>query len=68
MTMGQIGATSKRGANRQAFSPEAGRAQQLPEAWAWEVIFAISIDAVGNLYTRRVGSVPIAAPELTGHI
>jgi hypothetical protein len=65
MTMGQIGATSKRGVNRQAFSPEAGRAQQLLVTWGWEVSFTVSIDAVGNLYTRRAGSLPTASPLLT---
>jgi hypothetical protein len=65
MTMGQIGATSKRGVNRQAFSPEVGRAHQLLVAWTWEASFTLSIDAVGNLYMRGLGSVPTAAPELS---
>jgi hypothetical protein len=65
MTMGQIGTTSKRGANGHAFSPKAGRARQLLVAWTWELSFTVSRDAVGNLYTRRVGSVPTAASLLT---
>jgi len=66
MTMAQIGATPKGGVNRQAFSPEDGRARQLLVAWARELGLTVSLDAVGNLYVRREGSDPTAAPVLTG--
>ena len=66
MVMAQIGATPRGGVNRQAFSPEDGRARQLLVAWARELGFTVSIDAVGNLYVCRAGSDATAAPVLTG--
>ena len=66
MTMAQIGATPRGGVNRQAFSPEDGRARQLLVAWARELGCTVSMDAIGNLYVRREGTDPSAAPILTG--
>src|SRR5262249_58557609 len=66
MTMAQIGATPRGGVNRQAFSPEDGRARQLLVTWARELGCTVSMDAVGNLYVRREGTDPSAAPILTG--
>src|SRR5262245_59534226 len=66
MTMAQIGATPRGGVNRQAFSPEDGRARQLLVAWARELGCAVSMDAIGNLYVRRQGTDPSATPVLTG--
>ena len=66
MTMAQIGATPRGGVNRQAFSPEDGRARQLLLAWARELGCTVSIDVIGNLYVRREGTDPTAAPVLTG--
>jgi N-carbamoyl-L-amino-acid hydrolase len=66
MAMANIGATPKGGVNRQAFSPEDGQARQLLVAWARELGFAVSLDAIGNLYVRRAGTDPAAVPVLTG--
>src|SRR5262249_30252114 len=66
MTMAQIGATPRGGVNRQACSPEGGRARQLLVTWARELGCAVSMDTVGNLYVRREGTDPSAAPILTG--
>jgi N-carbamoyl-L-amino-acid hydrolase len=66
MVMGAIGATQKGGVNRQAFSPEDGQARQLLITWATELGFEVSTDAIGNLFVRRPGTDPEAAPVLTG--
>jgi N-carbamoyl-L-amino-acid hydrolase len=66
MAMAKIGATPRDGVNRQAFSPEDGQARQLLVAWARELGFEVSIDAIGNLYVRRPGTDPQATPVLTG--
>src|SRR5262249_32624864 len=66
MTMAQIGATPRGGVNRQAFSPEDGRARQLLVTWARELGCTGSMDAVGNLDGRREGTDPSAAPMRTG--
>jgi N-carbamoyl-L-amino-acid hydrolase len=66
MAMAEIGATPKGGVNRQAFSPEDGRARQLLISWAQTLGFAVSIDAIANLFIRRPGSDAEAAPVLTG--
>ncbi len=66
MTMAQIGATPKGGVNRQALSPEDVQARRLLMSWAHELGFAVSTDDVGNLFVRREGRNPSAAPVLTG--
>ena len=66
MTMAQIDATPRGGVNRQAFSREDGRARQLLVAWARELGCTVSMDTIGNLYVRREGTEPSAAPVLTG--
>src|SRR5262245_1648589 len=66
MTLGEVGATPRGGVNRQVFSPEDGRARQLMVRWAREYGFAVSTDAIGNLFMRRPGTDTEAAPVLTG--
>jgi N-carbamoyl-L-amino-acid hydrolase len=66
MTMAQIGATPRGGVNRQALSPEDVQARQLLASWARELGFAVSTDEIGNLFVRREGTDPNAAPVLTG--
>jgi len=58
MTMAQIGATPKGGVNRQAFSREDGRARQLLVTWARQLGFAVSMDAIGNLYDAGRALIP----------
>jgi beta-ureidopropionase / N-carbamoyl-L-amino-acid hydrolase len=66
MAMAEIGATPKGGVNRQAFSPEDGRARQLLISWAQALGFTVSIDDIANVFIRRPGSDGNAAPILTG--
>src|SRR5689334_19767142 len=64
--MAAIGATAKGGVNRQALTQEDGRARALLAAWAEARGFAVSSDAIGNLFVRRAGSERDAAPVVTG--
>jgi N-carbamoyl-L-amino-acid hydrolase len=64
--MAKLGATPKGGVNRQALSPEDAAARRLLTAWAASRGFAVSTDAIGNLFVRRAGSDPAALPVLTG--
>jgi beta-ureidopropionase / N-carbamoyl-L-amino-acid hydrolase len=66
LEMGQIGATSKGGVNRQALSPEDARARALLMSWAKARGFTAHADAIGNVFIRREGSDPSARPILTG--
>lgn len=64
--MAKLGGTPRGGVNRQALSPEDAAARNQLAAWATTRGFAISTDAIGNLFVRREGSDPAAAPVLSG--
>ncbi len=64
--MARIGAIPGNGVNRAAFSPEDAEARRLLMAWARERGFAVAIDAIGNLFIRRPGTDPEAAPVMSG--
>ena len=64
--MGRIGATRNGGVNRQALSAEDAAARRLMIAWAKELGLDVATDAIGNLFLRRPGTDPDAAPVLTG--
>ena len=64
--MAQIGAIPGNGVNRAAFSAEDIRARRLLVTWARARDFTVSTDAIGNLFVRRAGSEPGAAPVLSG--
>ena len=64
--MARLGGTPKGGVNRQALSPEDAAARNQLAAWARVRGFSISTDAIGNLFVRREGSDPAAAPVLSG--
>jgi beta-ureidopropionase / N-carbamoyl-L-amino-acid hydrolase len=66
MELAQIGATPRGGINRQALSPEDGKARALLLGWARARGFAGSVDPIGNLFIRRAGQDGAAAPVLTG--
>src|SRR3546814_5884036 len=66
MTMAEIRATPRGGVNRPALSPDDARARRLLADWAVELGFSVAIDEVANLYVRRPGSDPDAAPVMTG--
>src|SRR3954454_12853418 len=64
--MAKLGGTSKGGVNRQALSPEDAAARVQLMAWARARGFAVFTDPIGNLFARREGSDPAAAPVLSG--
>lgn len=66
MDLAKIGATAKGGVNRQALTPEEARARVQLRDWAEARGFSTAIDAIGNLFFRREGTDPDAAPVVTG--
>ena len=66
MAMAAIGATPRGGVNRQALSAEDAAARRLLAGWALELGFEVFQDAIANLYVRREGTEPDAAPVLAG--
>ena len=66
MQMAQIGAISGNGVNRAAFSNEDIAARKLLISWVRARGFSVAMDAIGNLFIRRAGSDPHAAPVMTG--
>lgn len=66
LDMAKLGATAKGGVNRQALSAEDMAARRLLMSWAAARGFAVSTDAIGNLFVRRRGSEAGAAPVMTG--
>ncbi len=66
MEMARIGAIPDNGVNRAAFSKEDIAARKLLISWAHARNFTIAMDAIGNLFIRRAGTDPRAAPVMTG--
>jgi N-carbamoyl-L-amino-acid hydrolase len=66
LEMAKIGAIPGNGVNRAALSEEDILARKLLLSWARQRNFAVSVDAIGNLFVRRAGSDPNAAPVMTG--
>jgi N-carbamoyl-L-amino-acid hydrolase len=66
MELATCGATANGGVNRQALSSEDAAARTLMVEWGQAVGLHPFTDAIGNLYVRREGSDPAAAPVLTG--
>ena len=66
MEMARIGAIPGNGVNRAAFSREDIAARKLLISWARARNFAVAMDAIGNLFIRRAGTDPRAAPVMTG--
>src|SRR5260221_13964808 len=64
--MAKLGGTPKGGVNRQALSPEDAAARNLLASWAKARGFAISTDAIGNLFVRREGTDAKARPVMRG--
>ena len=64
--MAKLGGTPKGGVNRQALSPEDAAARNLLASWAKARGFAVSTDAIGNLFVRREGTDATAAPVMSG--
>jgi N-carbamoyl-L-amino-acid hydrolase len=66
MEMARIGAIPGNGVNRAAFSREDIAARKVLISWARARNFAVAMDAIGNLFIRRAGADPRAAPVMTG--
>jgi beta-ureidopropionase / N-carbamoyl-L-amino-acid hydrolase len=66
MELARIGATARGGVNRQALSPEDGKARAMLLGWAAARGFVGSVDPIGNLFIRRPGRDAAAAPVVTG--
>jgi N-carbamoyl-L-amino-acid hydrolase len=64
--MAKLGGTPGGGVNRQALSQEDAAARNLLAAWARARGFAMSTDAIGNLFVRREGHEPAAPPVMSG--
>lgn len=66
MEMAKIGATPAGGVHRLAFTPEDTKARALLLGWAAERGFSCLADDLGNIFVRRSGSDPNAAPVISG--
>jgi N-carbamoyl-L-amino-acid hydrolase len=66
MQMAQIGAIANNGVNRPALSPDDIRSRRLLIDWARARGFGIGVDPIGNLFVRREGLDPTAAPVMAG--
>ncbi len=66
MQWAELGAIPGDGVNRPALSALDRQARRMLIAWAGEIGASVSIDAAANLWLRREGSDPAAAPVLTG--
>ena len=66
MELAQIGATPKGGVKRLTLTEEDRRARDLFARWGREAGLAVEVDAVGNVFARRAGTDPAAAPVAMG--
>ncbi|HUK06896.1 MAG TPA: M20 family metallo-hydrolase [Stellaceae bacterium] len=66
MELARFGARPDGGVNRQALSAEDIAARRQLIQWATARGFACMVDPIGNLFVRRAGRNPDAAPILTG--
>jgi N-carbamoyl-L-amino-acid hydrolase len=66
MTMARIGPGAAGGCNRQALTDADREGRDLFVRWAREAGCGVAIDQVGNIFARRPGRDPGAAPVLAG--
>ncbi|OQR31480.1 Zn-dependent hydrolase [Pseudomonas sp. Bc-h] len=66
MAMAEIGATARGGSCRLALSEEDKAGRELFAHWCREAGLTLSVDRIGNLFARRVGTDPHAAPVMMG--
>ncbi|MES2787045.1 MAG: Zn-dependent hydrolase [Pseudomonadota bacterium] len=64
--MGDVGATPTGGVRRVALTVEDKAGRELFEQWCREGKYAVRVDTMGNIFARREGSDPSAAPVMTG--
>ena len=66
MEMAVFGATPKGGMGRLALTDDDKKARDLFVDWSKQADCDVRIDAVGNIFARRKGTDPAAAPVMTG--
>lgn len=66
MEIGRIGETPGGGCRRLALTDEEGKARDLFCRWASEAGCTVSVDPIGNIFARRAGKDPSAAPVMIG--
>ncbi|WP_404940990.1 Zn-dependent hydrolase [Pseudomonas danubii] len=66
MAMAEIGATARGGSCRLALSDEDRVGRELFAHWCTQAGMNLSVDPIGNLFARRPGSDPHAAPVMMG--
>lgn len=66
MEMATVGPTANGGSNRQALSDEDAAGRALLLEWAEQAGCTAETDEIGNLWIRRPGTDPAAAPVLVG--
>ena len=66
MDMAEVGATPAGGSNRQALSDDDRAGRDLFIGWAERADCSIELDGIGNLFARRDGTDPTAAPVVLG--
>lgn len=66
MAMAEIGATARGGSCRLALSDEDRAGRELFAHWCTGAGMSLSVDPIGNLFARRPGSDPDAAPVMMG--
>ena len=66
MAMAEIGATARGGSCRLALSDEDKAGRELFAHWCREAGLSLSVDRIGNLFARRPGTDPDAAPVMMG--
>jgi len=66
MAMAEIGATARGGSCRLALSDEDKAGRELFAHWCREAGLSLSVDSIGNLFARRQGTDPDAAPVMMG--
>ncbi|KJK07767.1 MULTISPECIES: Zn-dependent hydrolase [Pseudomonas] len=66
MAMAEIGATTRGGSCRLALSEDDQAGRELFAHWCREAGMTLSVDPIGNLFARRPGSDPDAAPVMIG--
>lgn len=66
MAMAEVGATARGGSCRLALSEDDKAGRELFVGWCREAGLSLSVDAIGNLFARRPGLDPQAAPVMMG--
>ena len=66
MEMAAFGATARGGVNREALTQEFAQGRQCLLGWTSKRGYTSAVDAIGNLFIRRPGTDPAAAPVVTG--